>query len=751
MLSRSVSDEIQTSGRIGNPSACVFVQCVVEFQSHFQAENVPAVKMRRQHCHERLDANTIARPTLLSAILFSGRFYGRTRAHSSASDSGGLQISRYYFLVPFSSCVRKQCCIQGVVGHLRPTDISFIVSRMQQLYRCSSWWFANPNKKPILLFDRPKELYNKPFIRGFLEVLEKGIGLKVVDNHTGPMVIAKDTQKWELDIEVTDFAMYDPKRQLRKVFASQILGHVDPSCPSQQARFPRIAILNRLDKSQRSLINAKKIAASIKAVFPDQIQKVPIVYFEGKTFLEQVKFFLETDIVISPHGAQLTALAFLPPCAALVEFFPKEYLVADYFGSLARAINISHSFFYLADGFDNPEIVMGYEKYHYYVTADYRHFNQCPAVKNVTLAVKQLVKNWEVCCSMTVPGDSPSDVIPAVHFPISGIDIVAVDGPSSTAASQSTNVATQAQIIGAHPLVRTFHSITNDPSDRDLSCSLEFIANSLSDLVLHKDYSDCSFSTRDAKPREWLCAQKRFINGFYRILKNYEDGTVAVPDYLVLIQNDTYVNMDALVATLQESYSPNTPQLVAACTNVNQRGHRHLVYPVSGFGSFLTRTAVNRMIQPISCKNETKRSDNFVRWACWRLKQNYTGEQLLFEDGMSIHQLMYLYFSKFLDMPVERWNHTGYCFHRSDHTMAYFMNYYHVSVPDWVLEAPIPVDKVRKQFSFRKLVDSTEVGHSGAGGECDHLYSSCTSESRFCHPLSVDEMGQLHGEHAKAL
>jgi Glycosyltransferase 61 len=635
---------------------------------------------------------------------------------------------------------------------LLSTHLCFVfICRMQQLYRCSSWWLANPTKKPILVFDRPKELFDKPFIRGFLEVLEKGIDLKVVINHTGPMVAAKDTQKWELDIEVTDFAMYDPKRQLRNVFASHILGHVDASCHFQRARFPRIAILNRLDKSQRSLVNAKKIATAIERSFSDHIKDVPIVYFEGKTFLEQVKFFLETDIVISPHGAQLTALAFLPPCAALLEFFPKDYLVADYFGSLALAINISHSFFYLAEGYDNPEIVMDYERYHYYINADYRALNQCPSVKNVTEAVKQLVKNWEVCCSTAVAVDAPLNVVPAVHSPISSIDIVAVDGPSSTTALQSSASTTQAQIFGTHPLVRTFHSFTLDPDDPDLSCSLEFIANSLSEMVLHKDYSDCSFSTRNAKPKDWLCMQKRLVNGFYRVLNNYGDGKVAVPDYLVLLQNDTYVNMDALIATLQESYSPDAPQVVAGCTNVCQRGNHHLVYPVSGFGSILTRASVMRMIQPVYCNNVTKRSDNFVRWACWRLEQNYTGEQLFFEDGMSIHELMYLYFSNFLDIPVERWSHTGYCFHRSDHTMAYFMNYYHVSVPDWVLKAPVPVDKVRKQFSVRKLAGSTEVGHSGAGGECDHLYPNCSSESRFCHPVNLDEMSQLQRKHAKAV
>jgi hypothetical protein len=622
------------------------------------------------------------------------------------------------------------------------------------LYRCSSWWFANPTKKPILHFEKANELYNKPFIRGFLEVLEKGIGLEVVKNHTGPFVMAKDTQKWELDIEVTDFAMYDPKRQLRNIFASHILGQVDKSCHSRRARFPRIAILNRNDKSQRKLVNAEKIAAAIVDAFSDRIMSVPIVYFEKKTFLEQVRFFLETDIVVSPHGAQLTSLAFLPQCAALLEFFPKDYLVADYFGSLARAINVSHSFFYLADGFDNPEIVMSYEKYHYYISADYRSLNQCPSVGNVTSAIIQMVKNWELCCSTKVSDDYHSDAAvaaPTVHSSLSNVHILAVDGPSSTIASHSRISTTQSQISGVRPMVRKFYPTTSDPDDADFSCTMEYIANSLSELVLHKDFSDCSFPFHNAKPREWLCAQKRMVNGLHRVMESYGNGNVIMPDYLVIIQNDTFVNMDALIGTLQKFYTPDEPHLIAGCTNVHKPGNNHLVYPLSGFGSILTRAAIERIVQPISCNNDTKSSDNFVRWACWRLEQNFTGERQFFEDGMSVHELMYVYFSEFLNMPVERWNHTGYCFHRSDHTMAYFLNYYHISVPDWILEAPIPADKVRKQYSFRKLAGSTEEGHSGFGGECNNSFQNCTSESRFCHPVSLQEMNRLQRAYSKSV
>jgi Glycosyltransferase 61 len=66
---------------------------------------------------------------------------------------------------------------------------------------------------------------------------------------------------------------------------------------------------------------------------------VSVAHFETATFLEQVEFFANTDIVLSPHGAQLTGLAFLPRCGHILEIFPPYYLYDNFFGSLADAAN----------------------------------------------------------------------------------------------------------------------------------------------------------------------------------------------------------------------------------------------------------------------------------------------------------------------------------------------------------------------------------------------------------------------------
>jgi hypothetical protein len=52
------------------------------------------------------------------------------------------------------------------------------------------------------------------------------------------------------------------------------------------------------------LLNVDEIAKSIKEEL-NMTDSVAVVGFENSSFVDQVKFFSEHDIVISPHGAQV--------------------------------------------------------------------------------------------------------------------------------------------------------------------------------------------------------------------------------------------------------------------------------------------------------------------------------------------------------------------------------------------------------------------------------------------------------------
>ena len=58
--------------------------------------------------------------------------------------------------------------------------------------------------------------------------------------------------------------------------------------------------------------------------------QVVLRYFENSTFQEQVDFYSQLDVAVSPHGAQLTGIMFMTPCSAVLELFPDKYYMPLY-------------------------------------------------------------------------------------------------------------------------------------------------------------------------------------------------------------------------------------------------------------------------------------------------------------------------------------------------------------------------------------------------------------------------------------
>jgi hypothetical protein len=735
-----------------------------------------------------------------------------------------------------------------------------MMDRMQQLYRCTSWWLAHhPHRSPALLVrkkDRQKLAKNQ-FASAYIEVLQKTIGLQVLhylpiaENHRDghksiPIVVrSKDTNKWEMDIAITDFALLDPQRRLHDIFASQLPAGttIEPPCTAtttttttttttsttliprrqqrQRRRLPRIAILNRNITSGRHVLNAPEIAAAIKKAYPTI--SVPIVYFEQKTFLEQIQFFMETDILLTPHGAQLTGMAFLPPCAAVLEFFPNHYLVPDYFGSLAAAINVSHNFLYLGNNFHDHATILPYEKYHYVNKVDkLRHKDdaQCPDLLNVLSAVTSMVDNWQTCCaplppttllteqSTTTTSSSSSSFSTTLSLPtttsvttstvdpfLTSVDIISI---AHTAHSSNTPTTTeqpeqphpgqrrtdvQATTFGAHRYVRDYYAITawndtNQDCQADLTrrepqwstyCGSDPNTNKRKDrsVVSRLLRSDLMGSDQNSphnnRTAEHLCDQIRFVDGFHKVIQQYQpsdDGTRNIPDYLILIQEDTYLHIDTLVPSLHQSYDPREPHVLAGCTHLLRPKDLYLVYPVHGLASILTRAAVERILAPIHCDgglaatahaSRPQPTEAFLRWTCWRIAQDNMGEKRFFTNGMSMIDLMLAYASQLPYTPIQQWNHVGYCV-PSDTLFGYFFNYYHIALPDWILNDTAPTDQVRKQYSYKKLVGSMEEGHSGVGGECANSNGQChTHNARICHGLTMEQMTDLYQQQHRTM
>jgi len=122
----------------------------------------------------------------------------------------------------------------------------------------------------------------------------------------------------------------------------------------------------------------------------------PVAYFESMSFLEQVQFFRDTDIVISPHGAALTGVAFMPKCGFLMEIFPVRYTIPNFFGSLTVYSGHQHRYVMLTktDNFskeraESTSTLQG--------RIGARKANLCPPIDKIVDGVQEMIIEWRNC------------------------------------------------------------------------------------------------------------------------------------------------------------------------------------------------------------------------------------------------------------------------------------------------------------------------------------------------------------------
>jgi hypothetical protein len=159
------------------------------------------------------------------------------------------------------------------------------------------------------------------------------------------------------------------------------------------AASPRIGILNRSKTRRLETVNV--LAYELGQVFPRS--SVTIKEFESASFADQVDFYSSLDILISPHGAQLTGLPFMPDCGGLIELFPKGYSIPNYFGSLAIGSGLGYGYVYMSGGNETEETKVAVSTQAGRVKA--RSKNLCPPSKNIVDAVRLLVEDWYQCCN----------------------------------------------------------------------------------------------------------------------------------------------------------------------------------------------------------------------------------------------------------------------------------------------------------------------------------------------------------------
>lgn len=305
--------------------------------------------------------------------------------------------------------VEKSKKLRFAVCEFRPlTYYNHFPHAMQQLLRCFSWIMANPKLPRRILW--PKGFFDNYFTDNLMHFLRRYYNLLLVheykDYYTSDMVHVKNTSLIKDDIELTDFVML---KDHAKIFQEVFVNHINNGLPINQTigctkekRVPRISIINRTPTSKRNLMNDVELRDAIKNAFPSY--EVTITYFEKIEYDEQLKVMMTSDIVISPHGAQLQHIMLMPAfqCSAVLEFFPPQYFNPDFYGSLSKTFGLKHSFFYMdndLNGVMTPDASGTNTPYHKITSYEYKNYPMCLDIPEVLKAVTQLVNDWNQCCN----------------------------------------------------------------------------------------------------------------------------------------------------------------------------------------------------------------------------------------------------------------------------------------------------------------------------------------------------------------
>jgi hypothetical protein len=163
-------------------------------------------------------------------------------------------------------------------------------------------------------------------------------------------------------------------------------------------REPVIRILNREISSTRTIVNVKKVEKYLQQLTS---QVVEVVTFENRTFMEQVELMSGTDILVSPHGAQLASLAFLPVCGGVFEIFPEGYYLPYFFGPYAATAGLQHGYVYNGNDVQKEWFKGNQDDRANRFKA--RRKDVCVPLNTSIALVGKMVDRWKVCCQERVP------------------------------------------------------------------------------------------------------------------------------------------------------------------------------------------------------------------------------------------------------------------------------------------------------------------------------------------------------------
>jgi hypothetical protein len=294
-----------------------------------------------------------------------------------------------------------------------------------------------------------------------------------------------------------------------------------------------------------------------------------------------------------------------------------------------------------------------------------------------------------------------------------------VDILSIGSTSRLDYLQAQQDSFGSHISVRHFFNVT-ERDDIDSNCSQRLKwkhMNAISKFCkkqvqwdkqrqffmtyMKANFARSKWLAKKANPAGWICAQQRPALGFYKVMEHYRSSmrrlvfqnpplssSSVLPDYLIIMDDDTYYNLELFEEHFSPSRSQNynsnlsssIPRGIAGCMVRSPVRSINFTFPYGGFGFMMSRGYLENMMTPIHCQEEVNdnannkdkkkksngnnnRQDFSMKDICVGIHQtNHINEQPSFREGMSLTDLLYAYATNNMFTSYKNWT-TGFCLH----------------------------------------------------------------------------------------
>jgi hypothetical protein len=232
----------------------------------------------------------------------------------------------------------------------------------------------------------------------------------------------------------------------------------------------------------------------------------------------------------------------------------------------------------------------------------------------------------------------------------------------------------QQESFASHVSVRHFFTTTED-DDEDPNCEEKLSEDNVFAIGkfckrkpwdpdrqpfmrhMKNRFANIAWLRRKENAPGWMCAQRRPVHGLFKVMESFRapnNDNHLVPDHLILMDDDTYYNIDAALMDLMEDTTPEIPLVTAGCL-VREPVHEFkFSFGFGGFGVIFNKASLEYMMQPIQCPRDTA--------ICDQIHYNQIGESSVFKNGMSLIELMQEHARHEPYRDVSNWT-DGYCMH----------------------------------------------------------------------------------------